>query len=148
MLFDFYINIIAGLVGAGLLYVIQNLYVFFVEKRSPLSGTWYVTYESADINDEFLVRQRGETLSGQIVRRLPSDEIHRRWKFEGRFKEQIFFASFWPNNEHTIGYGCWFLSRVSEDLFQGYMFLPQPLNSKSSDAIKPVKIELKRYRFS
>lgn len=145
---DLYINIIAGLIGAGLIYVLQKLYVFIVEKRAPLSGTWYATYENREINDEFVIKQRGESLSGQIIRRLPLDESQRKWKFEGHFKEQMFFASFWASNEDTIGYGCWFLSRVNENLFQGYMLIPQLLNSKTSDMVKPVKIDLRRYRFS
>ncbi len=148
MLTDLYINIIAGLIGAGLIYVLQKLYVFIVEKRAPLSGIWYATYENREINDEFVIKQRGESLSGQIIRRLPSDESQRKWTFEGHFKEQMFFASFWASNEDTIGYGCWFLSRVNENLFQGYMLIPQLLNSKTLDMVKPVKIELRRYRFS
>ncbi len=148
MLTDLYINIIAGLIGAGLIYVLQKTYFFIMEKRAPLSGTWYVTYENPEINDEFIIKQRGESVSGQIIRRLPSDESKRKWLFEGRFKEQVFFASFWASNEDTIGYGCWFLSRVNEDLFRGYMLIPTQLHLRTSDMVKPVKIELRRYRFS
>lgn len=148
MLTDLYINIIAGLIGAGLIYVLQKTYFFIREKRAPLSGTWYVTYENPEINDEFIIKQRGESVSGQIIRRLPSDESQRKWIFEGRFKEQVFFASFWASNEDTIGYGCWFLSRVNEDLFRGYMLIPTQLHLRTSDMVKPVKIELRRYRFS
>ena len=99
-----------------------------------------------------MIKQNGKTLSGSIIRNFPPNEKHHRWAFKGRMVNQQIIATFWPENSETLGYGSWFFLQVNENHFEGIILAYSKYllgaELEISDTINPIKVELKRYRFS
>jgi len=153
---DFLINLLAGLVGAALVFVVQKIYRVVTERSSPYTGTWYdaIYDEQGNVikNDILEIRQRGDTLYGKIYRTTPPEQRHRKWNFNGRLRGSQFFAIFWSSTADIPSYGCWYLSQTEDDKFVGYYLSLQKTigedPNKFVEILKPTKLSLERKRTS
>lgn len=153
-MYDFYINLISGLVGALLVYLFQRFYGVITEKNSPYTGTWYDSiYDDAGHivkQDIFDVKQRGDTLTGTIARSSPPEHRHRKWLFIGKMRGERFFAIFWSTTQDIQSYGCWYMTQVDDDHFAGYYLSLQKTindeNGKMLEELRPTRIALERKR--
>jgi hypothetical protein len=150
---EFYINVISGLVGAGLVYLIQLLWRYWTERRAAYTGTWYgsIFDDKGQVvkADTFDLRQRGETISGSFVRARPTNQNHRKWYFEGKLRGREFFAIYWSATKDIQSYGCWYLTQADDDTFTGYyLSLQRTLNEarQFEELLKPIKLTLERRR--
>lgn len=55
-------------------------------------------HEEPEKRDEVSCRQVGSKLSGTIRRIQPTDQNHKRWKFEGRTAESAVLLTFWSTD--------------------------------------------------
>lgn len=149
-------NLIAGLVGAFLVFIVQWIFRVMVENRAPFSGTWYEQIYDDEGNvvkkDTHYIRQRGDTLTGKIQRTYPPEQTHRRYLFNGRIRGRNYFAIFWSTSPDILSYGCWYMRQIDDDSFDGY-YLSLKIAEKGktitkfTELVKPVRLSLRRDRF-
>lgn len=151
MLNDFSINLIAGLVGAFILYIIQVFYKYITEQRSPFTGIWegniYDTNGAVIKRDIFRIHQRGNTIQGVIVRDYPNEQHPRNWHVSGKLIGREFFGIFWPKSGNITSHGSFYLTQVGDKRFVGYymsLHLQVDKNNNTKEIMDPVKCSLVR----
>jgi hypothetical protein len=149
---NFFISLASGLVGAVLVFLVQKAYQYLMEIRAPYTGTWYDSLYDEHGNvvkrDVLKIRQRGDTLTGNISRISPTEQQHRKWLFSGRLRSNNFFAIFWSTSHDVQSYGSWYLTQVDDDHFTGYYLSLHRTtrNDKIMDELKPIKATIERHR--
>lgn len=150
---DFYINLLSGLLGALIVFVIQWAYRKAVEERAPYTGSWrgeiYDDEGEVVKIDSFQMRQRGSSIEGKISRESPASQTHREWRFTGKLRGRQFFAIFWATTLDIQSYGCWYLTQVGDDSFSGYylsLHQRQQENGALLGVVEPIECSLRRNR--
>ncbi|WP_417910951.1 hypothetical protein [Candidatus Electronema sp. PJ] len=154
MLEDLLLKVVAGVIGAGVMYLLQRVYGFLVENKAPYTGTWYSKisdgYGSIIKQDTWIIRQREDTLTGLIKRTFPVDQKHRQWKFSGKMRGHDFIGVFWAASNDIRSYGSYVLRQTGDDKFEGYYLSMQRTvsddNGTITEVLHPVQISLHRIR--
>lgn len=116
--------VITSIAGAIIWQAIIVLYRRVREFRGDYTGIWRteILDDAGQVVkvDRLKVKQYNDVLSGSIERKIPENEAHRKWKFEGRLRGADFFAVFWSVDTSVMSYGCWYVHQQSDNVLNGY----------------------------
>ena len=150
---DFYINLAAGLVGALILAIVQWLYKYIRERKSPYTGAWrgsiYDDEGQLVKRDIVRMRQYGDNIKGRISRTYPAELRHRKWSLNGKLRGRQMLGVFWSATQDIPSHGCWYLTQIDDDHFTGYyLSLHRRLSEEGGlvEIMEPVKVTLERER--
>lgn len=148
-------KVIAGLIGAVVIIVIERLWALIVENNSPFSGKWRASIfdETGSLTktDKWRIRQRGDILKGEIERihPMPTRKApQKKWVFNGRLRGKDFFAIYYAKTQSNPSYGALHLRQVEEDKFEGFYLKLQQNSSPGSETftenLNKVRIALEK----
>jgi hypothetical protein len=145
MIHELVIGIASSIFGAIAVLVVQTIYKKIEEFNGDYSGIWKdsIYDDSGNIvkSDNYEVRQKGETLRGTIERIYPSNQRHRRYKFEGRVRSGVFFAIFWSLDQTVPSNGCWYMRQTHDGRFEGFYL---KLQENDANKIVPIRINMEQ----
>lgn len=98
-----------GLVGVVLTWGYEVIRSSWRWSRGPMRGRWYQVIPSFKDQprkvDEVVCRHSGRTVTASIRRRVPADESHRSWRFEGQTQGNLLYGIFFSRDASEISYG-------------------------------------------
>ena len=119
-------ELLAGLIGSALTFIVGWLYKFWMERKGPFTGNWHQNiYDPLKTDviikvDHIIMRQIGENISVDIKRVSPTDQKERSWFFLGRFTNGQIYGHFWSKNLADPSFGTILLRQRDRSRFQGF----------------------------
>jgi len=120
------LGIIATLIGAIIIGIIKGYHYYLIGK-GPLNGTFeqYIPPHQGEPEKRDLVacKQIGNTVKGTVIRREPSDQKGKEWKFKGRAYENLFAVVYWAiEPTASDSFGSWLMKHTGENKWEGKYF--------------------------
>ena len=116
-------GILAAVGAAGIIALVSWAFYRIRRDKDAFDGEWYgAIYDEMDAivkTDLFVLKVRGETVTGTMSRTYPHEQHERSWVFSGRIQNHSFFAIYWSENKRNVSSGCWFLAQIDDNRFEG-----------------------------
>lgn len=121
------VSIVCSFIGAIIHAKYESVLSSLIHKKGEYAGRWeaHSLGDKGDPRTDILIikqRPNGAELKGDIVRRSPTSQRDRRWRFSGRITGRQFYAIFWSIGNNTNSYGCWYVRQTGPDKFEGFYY--------------------------
>ena len=139
---ELFIKVAAGLIVAVLLGGCAWLRRY-LRSRGPLAGEWDQVIPAqggqSEKHDKVTCHHRGRRVFGAIERLQPAEQHHKKWRFEGRYRESVLFACFWSEDEMVYSFGVWLLTHVDENRLVGHYLRLNARDTELSEVLQEAR---------
>jgi|GEM_PF-3682291 len=118
------IGIIGSIIAAIIIAVIVRLYKRYQLGRGHFAGEWNQIIpkyqDEPEKRDIVNCRQKGERIFGEVQRIEPYEQNWKKWKFNGRVRENVLVAYFWSDDPCVNSFGSYILVHSGEYKYMGH----------------------------
>src|SRR4051794_8807506 len=101
--FLFALGVIIGVISSALWDLVKGshkgLWGLLLRRKGLLCGTWrqQIYDERGNLVKRDTVRchHRGDSVTGTITREEPSEQMRKKWRFQGKVSAKLFYCIFW-----------------------------------------------------